>query len=752
MICALAAIGATLVFGGHTYSIPFKQSGVDWTWLRDKSYTGAVAAQKVCDDGFAYKSDGTCQRLAVPASAVVCPAVVVAPAPGPVVPPAQPAPPPLPAPSPPVGGAGTPLPAPAPVPSAVIPVTIAPAYWANSGPPPYGDAQLQRLAKSLTDYFALVSYGRVALDVKILPLRKLSMNAPAGCPGAATQYALQTEAFPGMPYARHFILVETPACGVRQSTNGYWMFAFGSLFSGIGGFELGLERAGMRCIWQSEIDPYASAVLRKHWPEVPNHGDIRNVRAGVVERPDVICGGFPCQDISNAGKRAGIDGERSGLWSEYARVIGELRPRYVIVENVAALLGRGLERVLGDLAALGFDAEWHCIPASAVGAPHRRDRRLDCGPRHRRGVVGADVADAERQRQQGPRQPFHAGDSAARLTRQAVDAFNGCGRDQWRTEPDVGRGFDGLPVWLDRYVGRGMSHAESRRAVEALRELWTVDVSRALRRAAGGLERLEQAQVLFSFLREYENGTHEARLLVEGAQASEAFLRSLRDRAAARGASRRPGPAKQRGSEHPDAVQPVSRLLARDSEATWAGGGWEDATPRVAQGVADRVARLRCLGNAIVPQVAEVIGRAVMESERGAGMSDDRKALVERLRTHWHGTFDQEESPCATCHAAADMIERLQPAAAAQGEAEFGPVDLTHVEPDNLTPSVPAAQDDARDAARFRWLTDDDADEPTFKAQRALIARMAVMSRSAVCMYIDARLAGQGEQAGGEQG
>ena len=89
---------------------------------------------------------------------------------------------------------------------------------------------------------------------------------------------------------------------------------------------------------------------------------------------DVICGGFPCQDISVAGKGAGIDGARSGLWSEYARIIGEVRPRYVIVENVAALLGRGLERVLGDLAALGYDAEWHCIPASAVGAPHRRDR------------------------------------------------------------------------------------------------------------------------------------------------------------------------------------------------------------------------------------------------------------------------------------------------------------------------------------------------------------------------------------------
>ena len=89
---------------------------------------------------------------------------------------------------------------------------------------------------------------------------------------------------------------------------------------------------------------------------------------------DVICGGFPCQDISVAGKGAGIAGERSGLWGEYARIVGEVRPRYVIVENVAALLGRGLERVLGDLAALGYDAEWHCIPASAVGAPHRRDR------------------------------------------------------------------------------------------------------------------------------------------------------------------------------------------------------------------------------------------------------------------------------------------------------------------------------------------------------------------------------------------
>jgi DNA-cytosine methyltransferase len=159
------------------------------------------------------------------------------------------------------------------------------------------------------------------------------------------------------------------------------------LFSGIGGISarksrdavsLGLERAGMRTVAFCEIEPYCRAVLRKHWPNVPCYDDVRTLTADRLEQtellPDVICGGFPCQDISIAGKGAGIEGERSGLWKEYARIIGELRPRYVIVENVAALLGRGLGRVLGDLAALGYDAEWHCIPASAVGAPHRRDR------------------------------------------------------------------------------------------------------------------------------------------------------------------------------------------------------------------------------------------------------------------------------------------------------------------------------------------------------------------------------------------
>jgi len=151
---------------------------------------------------------------------------------------------------------------------------------------------------------------------------------------------------------------------------------FGSLFAGIGGFDLGFERAGLECKWQVEIDDYATRVLEKHWPNVRRWRDVRDFPPEPVSewRVDVIAGGFPCQDISNAGKRAGLSGERSGLWREFARIIRHLRPRYVVVENVAALLERGIGGVLADLAALGFNAEWEVLPACAFGAPHARER------------------------------------------------------------------------------------------------------------------------------------------------------------------------------------------------------------------------------------------------------------------------------------------------------------------------------------------------------------------------------------------
>jgi DNA (cytosine-5)-methyltransferase 1 len=153
----------------------------------------------------------------------------------------------------------------------------------------------------------------------------------------------------------------------------------GSLFAGIGGFDLAARWMGWETAWYSEIDPYCCAVMAKHFPDALSLGDITKVDWSTVERPDLLCGGFPCQDISNAGKRAGIDGERSGLWSEFARAIRELRPRYVVVENVAALLGRGMGRVLGDLAALGYDAEWTVLSAADVGGAAPPRANLDCG-------------------------------------------------------------------------------------------------------------------------------------------------------------------------------------------------------------------------------------------------------------------------------------------------------------------------------------------------------------------------------------
>ena len=148
------------------------------------------------------------------------------------------------------------------------------------------------------------------------------------------------------------------------------------LFSGIGGFSLGLERAGMRTIAFCEADPVCRQVLRKHWPVVPIFEDVKTLSAkDIHESVDIICGGFPCQDISIAGKQAGIyQGTRSGLFYELMRVICLVRPQYVVLENVSAIVTNGLDTVLAELAEAGFDAEWACIPASAVGACHQRDR------------------------------------------------------------------------------------------------------------------------------------------------------------------------------------------------------------------------------------------------------------------------------------------------------------------------------------------------------------------------------------------
>lgn len=171
----------------------------------------------------------------------------------------------------------------------------------------------------------------------------------------------------------------------------------GSLFSGIGGLELGLERAGLGpVLWQTEIEPYCRAVLAKHWPDARRYEDVRLVRGSTLAPVDIICGGFPCQGISIAGKGLGMSDPRSGLWREYARVVGEVLPRYVVVENSSYLAGRGLDAVLADLSALGYDAQWFPVSVPDVGGPHLRERLFVVAHAHDEGQPTLSVDDGAR--------------------------------------------------------------------------------------------------------------------------------------------------------------------------------------------------------------------------------------------------------------------------------------------------------------------------------------------------------------------
>ena len=329
------------------------------------------------------------------------------------------------------------------------------------------------------------------------------------------------------------------------------------LFSGIGGFSLGLERTGgFETVAFCEIEDYPRRVLAKHWPKVPCYNDVRELTGARLAADgiavDVICGGFPCQDISFAGKGAGLAGERSGLWREYARIIRELRPRFVIVENVSALLSRGLADVLGSLAALGYDAEWHCIPASAVGAPHRRDRlwivAYPGGEQHEgRGLAIRRALAAQLHAADTDSEGEHAGAVDAEVGRSSQPMANAGGQ---RHKPD------GEPGEL----------ASASRSVEGERH------QRKRRRGSADGRREDVADT---------NGSdrHGRRRDV------------------------------QVGRER------ITRETPNDGLAGRAQWFVEPAVCRVAHGVPARVDRLCGLGNAVVPQIPQLIGQAILQAE-----------------------------------------------------------------------------------------------------------------------------------------
>lgn len=333
-----------------------------------------------------------------------------------------------------------------------------------------------------------------------------------------------------------------------ESSSANQQFLVGSLFSGIGGLDLGLERAGMQITWQSEIDPYASAVLRKHWPGVPNLGDIRNItrddsnsigsRFGEIQDVgqfaaqagefaqyhsrglcghgvDLICGGFPCQPFSVAGKRRGHEDDRF-LWPEMLRVVKEFQPRWFLGENVPGIINMALDQVFSDLEALGYETGAVVVPACALDAPHRRDRVW---------IVACAVN----------------------------------GGSQERRPCNI------------RQVGRGVKERQA-----------TGYLSTKIAQPSGDVADSKK------LLR--DGGEHHA------------------------------GSHRECGQEIPepgDAGGAVHNMGGIGGGTAARGWDAEPSVGRVAHGVPSRVDRLKCLGNAVVPQVAEALGRMILAVELG---------------------------------------------------------------------------------------------------------------------------------------
>ena len=247
----------------------------------------------------------------------------------------------------------------------------------------------------------------------------------------------------------------------------------GSLFSGIGGFDYGLKRAGMQIVWQSEIEPYCCEVLKKHWPNVPNLGDI----FGIKDPPavDLICGGFPCQPFSVAGKRQGKADDRY-LWPEMLRIIQKVRPAWVFAENVPGIIGMELNQVLSDLESEGYETGTIIIPACALNAPHRRDRvwivAYNNDPRSGEQVQTNRIGQTNDHRREGQSQfepcetDRHAPDSAVQGLEGSITEGQTCPTGCFAEYHDGSIGWqeswlevatrlcrvdDGLPAWVHRH-------------------------------------------------------------------------------------------------------------------------------------------------------------------------------------------------------------------------------------------------------------------------------------------------------------
>lgn len=220
----------------------------------------------------------------------------------------------------------------------------------------------------------------------------------------------------------------------------------GSLFSGIGGLELGLELSGIgKTVWQVEQNEKLQNCLKEHWPNAQRFSDVREVGSHNLESVDLICGGFPCQDVSGAGKGAGLSGARSGLWFEFARIVKELHPRWVVVENVASGAPRWVDAVRNNLAELNYASLPIKLQANDVGLMHRRSRVF----------IVANIMCKQQRREQGRRERSSRPDEIQR--EQPSDVRQTAGASERATKSEVVRGVHGLPRRMDRISALGNS-------------------------------------------------------------------------------------------------------------------------------------------------------------------------------------------------------------------------------------------------------------------------------------------------------
>jgi len=350
------------------------------------------------------------------------------------------------------------------------------------------------------------------------------------------------------------------------------MLTVGSLFSGVGGIELGFKREGFETKWFIENNEYCKAVLRKHWPDVPIYGDISTVDFTRLESVDILTGGFPCQDISCANpKGEGIVGSRSGLWVYYKEAIRILRPRYAVIENVPNLINKGLNVVLGDLAEIGYDAEWNIVSARSVGARHLRRRLF---------IVAYPKFEGLERREE-------------RLQEGSWNRFERCGTDV--ADSNQLNGNDG-----GRRAGAiRMEQSEATKLRGSEEDVANITI-----------QRLPQPE------------TSEQPLAIFDAERGSLQLRELREQNM-QGIWRR-DPADipdtddtktTRQREHRREISSISEPEGFNNNSK---GGWstESRVGRVADGIPKRVDRLKFLGNAVVPQVAQFIAQRIKETEK----------------------------------------------------------------------------------------------------------------------------------------